>query len=234
MSHASLSPGQQLTVGESLVSADGRFTLILQQDGNLVLYGPQHQPLWDSKTDNRPSHRVTMQTDGDLVIYDGNDSTLWKSGTDGFSDSELVVQNNGNVVIYGTNGHALWYTDTEVPQTPKKPTKGDRLESYQGLMPGESLESPDGSWKLVLQIDGNLVQLANNEPRWSSNTNGVRNIWDVVMQGDGNLCIRDAHNTPVWATKTDGNKGSSFVVQNDGNLVVYNAQNHPIWDTGAK
>jgi hypothetical protein len=45
-----LMPGEQLAVGRSITSADNRFTLIMQGDGNLVLYAPGDVPMWASGT----------------------------------------------------------------------------------------------------------------------------------------------------------------------------------------
>ena len=232
---STLSPNQELKVGQSIVSADGRFKLILQSDGNFVLYGPQGQPLWDTGTEGRPSQRVIMQNDGNLVIYDGNNSPLWNSGTEGFPGAKLIDQNDGNQVIYGTGGQVLWASNTVVPATPAKPTKGDRLVSNQGLMSGGSLVSADKGFKLVMQSDGNLVQYGKNgSVFWASGTQGHNNIWAVVMQSDGNLVVRDARNQPLWASGTSGHTGASFIVQDDGNLVIYDVHGAAIWNTGPK
>ncbi|HEV2787192.1 MAG TPA: GDSL-type esterase/lipase family protein, partial [Solirubrobacteraceae bacterium] len=50
-----------------LRSADGRYRLVMQKDGNLVLYGPSGRALWASNTRGRGSHHVRMQADGNLV-----------------------------------------------------------------------------------------------------------------------------------------------------------------------
>jgi hypothetical protein len=221
---------------KSLVSPDGRFKFILQGDGNLVLYGPQNQPLWTSGTAGHTDvYDLVMQSsDGNLVIYDRDGNSLWASGTTGFPGSKLVVQNDGNAIIYGTNNQVHWATDTVVPVTPSVPSQRDRLLSNEGLMPGQSLVSPgDSGFTLTLQLDGNLVQYSNNKALWATNT-AASNIWDVIMQGDGNLVVFDAHNHVLWASGTSGSLGSTLIVQGDGNLVIYNAQNVAIWSTGPK
>lgn len=63
-----LSPGERLLPGWSLRSADGRYHLDMQSDGNLVVYAPD-KALWASNTAGHPGAWAVMQGDGNLVIY---------------------------------------------------------------------------------------------------------------------------------------------------------------------
>ncbi|NPC93636.1 lectin [Bacillus sp. WMMC1349] len=105
-----LLPGQSLNSGESIQSPNGQYTLILQQDGNLVLYG-RGRALWSSGTHGRAVRFAIMQTDGNFVIY-GYPSAIWATGTVGWNNAYLVLQNDGNLVIYGQK--AAWDTGTNV------------------------------------------------------------------------------------------------------------------------
>lgn len=102
------------------------------------------------------------------------------------------------------------------------------------MLPGGSLNSADGQFQLQLQLDGNLVQYFNGKPLWDSNTSGNQNIWDVVMQTDGNLVIYNIHGNPIWESKTDGHVGATLSVQDDGNVVIYDPNGVAIWATGPK
>ncbi|SHI08773.1 D-mannose binding lectin [Sporanaerobacter acetigenes DSM 13106] len=115
-----LSPNQYLvptgTPGlNQLISSDGRFTFVLQNDGNLVLYRTgfisPSGALWASGTNGKPVQMAVMQNDGNFVIYDRNHSPLWASNTSGRPRSYLVLQNDGNVVIYQPNV-PIWATNT--------------------------------------------------------------------------------------------------------------------------
>ena len=71
----------------------GHTHLVVQEDGNLVLYNPsnpnnQHEkPVWASNTNGRDNNaRLIMQDDGNLVLYCKNRQPLWASGTDGGRD----------------------------------------------------------------------------------------------------------------------------------------------------
>jgi serine protease len=94
---------------QSLKSCDGRLALVMQSDGNLVLY-KGGTPLWASQTQGS-NHRAVMQSDGNLVVYNGNNAPVWASNSGGYPGAVLNVQNDGNAVIYH-NGSARWHTNT--------------------------------------------------------------------------------------------------------------------------
>ncbi len=106
----SLGANQLLNMGQSITSADGRYRLYMQNDGNLVLYSIK-RALWSSGTSNKPVTSAVMQSDGNLVLYDSQAKAYWSSGTAGKGSSSLVVQNDGNLVIYNSN-NAIWNTLT--------------------------------------------------------------------------------------------------------------------------
>jgi hypothetical protein len=108
-----LNPGQNLTSDQSITSQDGRFTLIMQGDGNLVLYGPRG-PRWATGTNGRTVAQAVMQGDGNLVMYGPGGEYIWDSATNGTPGAWLLVQNDGNLVIYGPGGNPLWATNTNI------------------------------------------------------------------------------------------------------------------------
>ncbi len=110
-----LYPGSVLFAAQSqsITSANGRFILIMQADGNLVLYRTQDwHPLWATGTNGASVNFVAMQGDGNLVIYTYGGHAIWASGTNGHPGANLVVQNDGNVVIYFPTTPAIWATGT--------------------------------------------------------------------------------------------------------------------------
>ena len=110
---ARLNPGQTLTAGKFLMSPNRRAQLIMQTDGNLVLYDlTNHNALWGSMTNGKGGVRANMQPDGNFVVYTSNYHPLWASGTDKNPGAFLAVQDDGNVVVYiGT--HPLWSSKTD-------------------------------------------------------------------------------------------------------------------------
>jgi hypothetical protein len=101
---------QQLTTGQSINSKDGRFKLILQGDGNLVLYTPQG-PRWNSLTNLKPANTLVLQPDGNLVLYGNQGRAYWNSRTDTGNPTFLSLQNDGNLVLYNMFGRAIWFAD---------------------------------------------------------------------------------------------------------------------------
>ena len=108
-----LNPNDDLAVIGSITSQDSRFTLIMQGDGNLVLYGPGGRYRWDTGTNGQAVSQAIMQGDGNFVIY-GPGGAIWATGTDGHPGAWLIVQNDGNVVIYDSAGNPLWATGTNI------------------------------------------------------------------------------------------------------------------------
>lgn len=97
--------------GQQIETADRKYRLILQRDGNLVLYD-NITPLWASRTDGKSSSFLAMQSDGNLVLYDKDQHPLWFSGTSGRGLLKLVIQQDGNLVLYNQLNQPQWNTGT--------------------------------------------------------------------------------------------------------------------------
>jgi hypothetical protein len=52
----------------------------MQTDGNLVLYGYSHEPVWASNTQGNPGAFLAVQDDGNVVIYRPV-IPVWATGT---------------------------------------------------------------------------------------------------------------------------------------------------------
>jgi hypothetical protein len=128
-----LKPGQQLNADQYL--ANDRYRLVLQQDANLILYGPGFHVLWQSGAAGSPSAycgrvadaRLVMGVDGhveirakvEMEVYDEYLQTVvcqWGPDTgwvvSGPGAGALVLQGDGNLVSYNGAGTALWSTGT--------------------------------------------------------------------------------------------------------------------------
>jgi hypothetical protein len=106
-----MNPGRVLATGASATSCDGRFTFVIQSDGNLVLYQAGVGAIWANHVYGN-GHILAMQTDGNLVVYNSAGQARWSTGTHGRNGATLFVQNDGNVVVYSHLGQALWSTGT--------------------------------------------------------------------------------------------------------------------------
>ncbi|MDU0289069.1 S8 family serine peptidase [Saccharothrix longispora] len=108
-SNDTLLRGESLQAGQSRTSADGRFTLVMQGDGNLVLYTAAGQALWSSNTWGTGATHVVLQGDGNLVIYTAAGVAKWHTNTWGTAADRLIVQDDSNVVLYGPGGQVFWH-----------------------------------------------------------------------------------------------------------------------------
>ncbi|MDX6744158.1 hypothetical protein [Actinocorallia sp. A-T 12471] len=115
--------------------------------------------------------------------------------------------------------------------------QGDTLPPGGVLHGDDVITSPDGMFRLVYQVDGNLVlyRVCDGRPTWASGTKG-KPVGVCVMQADGNLVIYDPVQRPVWSSGTHEGKdaGSRLVLQTDGNLVLYRPDDTPSWDSGTR
>jgi len=107
-----LNDGQTLTSGNYILSSDGRYALLMQTDGNLVMYGPGYHVLWASNTSGYPGAYLGLQSDGNMVVYDSSGHSRWASNTGGQSLSYLIMQTDGNLVAYNTSNTAIWSSQT--------------------------------------------------------------------------------------------------------------------------
>lgn len=97
--------GATLRPGNGVRSPDGRYLLVHQHDGNVVLYGP-NGALWQTATHGRDTSQLTFQHDGNLVLYRTDGYPLWHTSTTHRGET-LAVQNDANLVIYD-EAKAVW------------------------------------------------------------------------------------------------------------------------------
>ena len=109
-----LNVGDRLGTGQSLTSANGAYTLTLQDDGNLVLTD-EGNAVWSTKTNGKGVVRASVQDDGNFVLYNGSDEGIWSTKTSG-AGARLVLQDDRNVVLYiGDKGEWSSKTVTDKP-----------------------------------------------------------------------------------------------------------------------
>lgn len=94
---AVLRGGSSLRANQELLSANGRYSLVMQGDGNLV-ERMGTKPVFASNTYGHPGAVAIMQTDGNLVVYGGS-KPLFATNTYGHPGALAVVLDNGNLVI---------------------------------------------------------------------------------------------------------------------------------------
>ncbi len=108
---------QRLNIDDRLVSPNGTYTLLMQPDGNLVLYhnaAGVSTAYWSTDTwwlpeTERPAYAV-MQSDAHFVLYDTGGRARWASGTwgPGYIAPYIVLRDDGNLVIYHDDTRPVW------------------------------------------------------------------------------------------------------------------------------
>lgn len=214
--------GERLTAGQKIVSDSGKLSLVMQSDGNLVLYAPGSSARWDTNTQDNPGAYATLQTDGNLVVYTAAGKALWNAGTGGSGAAFLQIQDDGNVVLYTAAPRSVWQTGTRYYPS--------RLEAGQTLAAGQRLQSPNGAFEALMQTDGNFVLYGPGGWTWQSDTDGS-GATRLSLQTDGNLVMYTSANVWKWQTRTNGRTAGSLRVQDDGNMVLYDASSTWVWQT---
>jgi lysophospholipase L1-like esterase len=108
-----MNEGEGLTVGQQLVSCDGRFSLSLGQDGNVsVTMGTNL--LISTGTAGSDAALLTLGQDGNLVLRGALGEPLWQANAPVTSPARMFMQNDANLVIYGLGG-PVWSSGTRTP-----------------------------------------------------------------------------------------------------------------------
>jgi len=212
--------GQTLTMGGCLLSPNGQYELIMQNDGNLVIYYERSpDALWSTATSGSSGAYLRLQgDDGNLVLSNESGSAaLWTSSTVGAANSNLLLQNDGNLVLYANNEkigsggvpYAAWASGTDN-------LRGIALPAGQVLQAGQYLQ--DGSYRLTMGTSGLLVlsqttAASTTCPMWTMpTTSSAPGTTGTTYSYSG---------FPFGAASTPPTVGAYLEMQGDGNLVLY-------------
>ncbi len=149
---------------DCLRSPNGLYELIMQSDGNLVLYyESQADPLWASF----PSEPTSTSYAGDTAVLDSDGNLCVEGWCNNITapNTTLVLQDDGNLVEYanvpGGSPYAVWSTKTE-------DLRGYELQPGELLQPGQYLKSQNGTYSLAMSASGYLVLFENGSTTSSS------------------------------------------------------------------
>ena len=213
-----LQSGEKLEGGQEVKSTNGKFTLRMQTDGNLVFLNDKGEVKFHTGTAPNKGAVATMQTDGNFTVTK-NGKALFHTGTQG-SGVNLHVQDDGNLTVRNRDGKVLWAL-SDVNQSKAE------LRTGQTLKGGEERKSFNGKNTLRMQEDGNLV-LINSAGKvlWHAGT--APNAGAVTtMQADGNLTVTK-NGKALFHTGTQG-KNVTLHVQDDENLTLRTPDGKVLW-----
>ena len=174
-----LPSGASLARGQSVSSANGRTTLVHQDDGNVVLYA-DGQPRWATDTVGAPTYLFSMEPGGNLVLYKSDGSSFWNSGTGRYPGAYLVVSDNGTAAIIGLAGDAIWRTPIAAPAPPPRNLPGEVIDSV--LVISEELKEKLRAANLLIELTVGPLPLPSGNPyvwiqetiTWARNLAAVR------------------------------------------------------------
>lgn len=226
---------QTMTAGQFLLSPNGRFKLLLQADGNLVLQD-NGTVVWVANEKQPYSSTVPLryQVPSQLYVQYGaflddpirkrtwlTDNSTFTSD-DQWNRTHMVLQDDGNIVLI--DSVAIWNGTPSIPLMPGA-NASVIFSSPVELAPGIPYFSGDGA--LIFQGDGNVVNYGPNwSVRWSSYTQNKGAV-KAVFQADGNFVVYAANDKPLWNSGTDGHPGAVLRLQPNGGLAVI--KDTPVW-----
>jgi len=193
-----LNVGQKLLIGQELKSPNGRFSLRMQHDENLVLYdtgvaGTMSRFLWASNTAGTGANYAIMQPDGNFVLYTSENRPVWASDTYASGGLVIILQNDANLVVYRADDAAVWASDTYIPNFNPNAVYfnvGGKLSNTSKSM---------WAWGSLVPSTGYLA--------FSQRAKNV--VWLVGYKGCAQLFFVDAQNviigrSPVYRLGVDG------------------------------
>jgi hypothetical protein len=225
--------------GGCLRSPNGQYELIMQTDGNLVLYYlNQGDALWASNTAGTAGAYATLQTNGNFIV-NSPAGLAWQSGITSATNPVLVLQSDGNLVVYGPN--AVWATNSIV-LTACDSTSPATISAGGIIAPGGCLISPNKQYELIMQTDGNLVlyYLSQGDPLWATNTAGTPGGAELRLWPDGSLTLEGPGNVVIWNPNLTA-ANAVLALQDNGNVQEFGNNTVPFglavisysaWQTG--
>lgn len=207
----SLTQNQQLNVNDMLKANNGRTHLVMQGDGNLVLYRDDtNRPLWASNTFGKPVTRAIMQGDGNFVGYDVNGHAYWATGTNNHPGAHVVLQDDGNLVVYSTNNTPLWASNTVQNWDPFTSDSGDVhlntghwMHSWASMSSGGLVSGHTRTWCTIdlAGFHGSVIAVlfdGDGKAIWPSNPQATKHQYGV----DG-VWIGTHDRTDYWTNQAD-------------------------------
>lgn len=230
--------------------------LILQSDGNLVLYAGGSAS-WSSNTSGSGAAYLSVYDDGSFALTDKQNTKVWVSQLDPGWYKGKMVEYEGDTspqkpswqvgldmkrryvpdlatfqcLHDSGEGNVYSVTDSMLNLMPNLQNVwatcgGTQIGAQGSLEKGAKLVA--GNYSLILQPDGNLVLYNGTAAVWATATNGKGGS-QLTLQSDGNLVLYDQNYNSIWATGTNGTSPGWLILGADGSLKLFDASNILRW-----
>jgi len=252
---SSLGFGQSLYSPNWMVSENGWYQLIMQTDGNAVVYAKNGSVVWASNTVfGEGSYRLRNGIDGALTIIDVNANKVkWSTPTAntgvGITGIDFIRDSSGAIgwvpgdVLQGRSAAFGWELfggasgggSAAVNRTFASPTELSPGRNAVIRFTASAVQFPAGHW-------------SGQSYKWelqSATIVGSQGFWQVNETFNATVNLSGGNpfrNTPVGSlsyagpqmqiTGTSGYANNHFVIQEDGNAVLYDNNGRAIWASG--
>lgn len=215
-----LSAGSTLQEGDSMVSSNGWFKLVVERDGALNVFiknDPTGEPHWrvGGSTDG-DNFSLVMQSDGNLVLYNDKypkaqypESVVWATGTDRVGQISSLTR-------LSTNGVDEWY-----PPDVQQGRSGGFTWELKGSSPTAAGQTTTATRNFTenhpewgnrsVNITFSLTSIALPEGHYSaSNNNYTGFAWNTITGITINSQTGLWKNDENWIAKVDLSSGNPF------------------------
>ncbi|RIJ76241.1 hypothetical protein D1871_12340 [Nakamurella silvestris] len=194
--------GTVMHAGDQLVSKNGKYRMVVQADGNVVvLHGKK--ALFNTGTFGKGRTNLVLGPKGDLVVRTAKNTVLWRSHTKGKGAYKLVINNAGTLILYKGKGRGVWTSKTPAKPAPK-PVDANAFYlpfpkgvSYRiNQSPGGSASHSSGNSRYAIDFGmptGSVVVASKagtvRDAKWVSGGGGI----GVLVDHGSNVCTFYAH-----------------------------------------
>lgn len=197
-----LQPDTELTANERLSSPNGSHFLVMQGDGNLVLYTASGRALWATGTNGSGAIRARFQRDGNLVLRNRSGSAIWSSRTAGSGANQLTVVNEGNVLLLTTAGLVVWQAIESDPRDSTRPVIRLNGASNDLISQGTTYRDPGAT--ATDDVDGDISNRIVVSGSVNTNNPGSYVLRYDVADSAGNAAATMSRTITVTASSGGG------------------------------